>query len=320
MFFLQARQLECGYNEQNRHNLATIGHAILTTGGWQEINLDKPAFAPREGDFWDNLSIWTGSIVQKDGLYYFFYTGRCKDDPWITTLHQRRRPQNVGVAVSKDLREWERTPASLQAPVIPNPGTDSDFDGVNWHDPYVIEDNGKYYAFICAHPKESPVDAGGVIAYATSSDLEHWQEEPYRILYQSDEFYLTEVPQVFWRRMNDQEHWRLYLLFSPRWSQLFNQTIPIGVTYYVRSVAIADRKGVSYDNIPWESEPANQLIAGSHAGKLVNPEAPYPVFLGFQYEDEKGNFVGAMSDPQWAIFADDGKIRLSDDSRMGDRG
>jgi beta-fructofuranosidase len=183
---------------------------------------------------------------------------------------------------------------------------------VNWHDPYVLEDDGTYYAFICTHPKESPPDTGGTIAYLTSTDLGNWQTEDYKILYQSDEYYLAEVPQVFWRRMNDQKHWRLYLLFSPRWSPLFNQPIPMGITFYVRSVEIVSRRSVSYDNIPWESEPANQLVVGSHAGKFIDPEAACPVFFGFQYEDEKGNFVGALTDPQWGIFDDDGKIHLSD--------
>lgn len=85
----------------------------------------------------------------------------------------------------------------------------------------------------------------------------------------------------------------------------------MGITLYVRSVEIAFRQSVSYDSIPWESEPAKQLVIGSHAGKFINPEADYPVFFGFQYEDEKGNFVGALTDPQWAIFADDGTISLS---------
>ncbi|MGF1481814.1 MAG: hypothetical protein ACFB4I_20415 [Cyanophyceae cyanobacterium] len=314
MFFLQARQLACGYNPDKRHNLASVGHAVLTEGGWKEVYPNTPAFAPREGDHWDNLSIWTGSIIQKDGLYYLFYTGRRKEDPWQTTLYERSQPRQIGVAVSEDLNQWRRTPASLQAPVIPNPGPDGWFDGVNWHDPEVIYDevHHRYYAFVCAHPQESPPDSGGAIAYATSSDLENWQAEPYRILYQSTEFYLTEVPQVFWRRTNDGHFWRLYLLFSPRWSPLFKQPIPVGVTYYVRSQPVADRTQISYDRIPWEEEPAHQLVLNSHAGKLIDSEARYPIFLGFQHEDDQGNFVGAISDVRWAIFNDDGTLCLSD--------
>lgn len=136
---------------------------------------------------------------------------------------------------------------SLKAPVIPNPGVESDFDGINWHDPYVIQDESyrQYYAFICAHSQDTPADLGGVVAYATSKDLENWQEEPYRILYQSDEHYLLETPQVFWRQTNDNKYWRLYLLFGPHWSPFFRQKIPIGITCYVRSQPIADRSKIS---------------------------------------------------------------------------
>ena len=315
VFYLQASKFACAYNADKRHNLASIGHAVLTDFGWKEIDPDKPAFSRRDGDFWDNLSIWTGSIVEKDGLYYFFYTARRKEDPWITTDYERRLPQNIGVAVSEDLNTWTRTPTSLEKPVIPIARPDSNlFDRINWRDPYVIKDDtdGRFYAFICAYPNSTSPDGGGVVAYATSQDLDNWQEEPYRILYSSDEFLFTEVPQVFWRKMNDQKHWRFYLLFSPRWSPFFNQKIPLGITYYVRSQLIKDRREVSYDNIPWESEPANILAVGSHGGKLISPEsATHPVFCGFQYEDEAGHFVGGLTDPQWATFALDGTISLS---------
>lgn len=313
VFYLQAWQLACAYNAHKRHYPASVGHAVLTDFGWKEINPDQPALSPRDGDFWDNLSIWTGSIIEEDDLYYMLYTGQRQEDPWITTPHLRRRPQNIGVAVSEDLITWTRTPTSLEKPVIPNPGVGSDFDGVNWRDPYVIKDDtdGKFYAFICAYPQDSPADVGGVVAYATSQDLENWQDEPYKILYTSEEFLLTEVPQVFWRRMND--YWRLYLIFSPRWSPFFNQKIPIGITHYICSKPIRDRSTVSYDSIPWEPGSAKILAAGTHGGRLVKPEStPNPVFIGFQYEDEGGHFVGGLTDPQWAAFADDGTIHLSD--------
>lgn len=312
LFYLQAPQLACAYNAEKRHNLASVGHAVLTDFGWQEVNPDQPAFTKRDGDAWDNLAIWTGSVIQQDDSYYLFYTARRQEDSWITTPHERRRPQNIGVAVSQDLNTWTRTSASLAGPVIPNPGVDSDFDGINWHDPFVLRDDidGKFYAFICAHPKETPADMGGVVAYATSRDLENWQDEPYKILYASDEFFLTEIPQVFWRRM--QGHWRLYLLFSPRWSPFFNQKIPMGITYYVRSQPIRDRQPVNYDTILWEPEPAQILAVGSHGGRLVNPESDSPVFFGFQYQDEGGHFIGGLTDPQWARFADDGTIHLTD--------
>ena len=315
VFYLQASQLACAYNPQRRHNPASIGHAVLTDFGWKEIDPDKPVLEKREGNFWDNMTIWTGSIIQQDSLYYLFYTAKRKEDSLVETPHERRLPQNIGIATSKDLRTWTRTHATLEKPVIPNPGIYSEFDGSNWRDPCVIKDNtdGQYYAFICARPKESAADVGGLVAFATSSNLSDWQAEPYKILYRSNDFYLTEVPQVFWRKTNDSKYWRLYLLFGPHWSPFFNPKVPVGVTYYVYSQPIADRSKVSYDRIPWEDGSANILCKNFYVGKFVNPETEtYPAFFGFRKQDEGGHFVGGISDPQWATFADDGTISLSD--------
>ncbi|MBD1926115.1 hypothetical protein H6F74_07585 [Trichocoleus sp. FACHB-90] len=64
--------------------------------------------------------------------------------------------------------------------------------------------------------------------------------------------------------------------------------------------------------LPWEKESANLIIDGFYGGKLVNPETEEnPVFYGFQLVDEGGHFVDGLSDPQWAIFVEDGTIRLS---------
>jgi beta-fructofuranosidase len=312
VFYLQASTLGCAYNPDRRHNQASIGHAVMTDWGWQELHPDRPVLDRRE-EAWDSMAIWTGSIIAHAELYYLIYSARRRGDRLIATAHERRLPQNIGVAVSKDLEHWERTPASLKAPVIPNPGVESEFDGINWRDPYVIHDETDqlFYAFICARPHESLPDAGGCIAYAASPDLADWSQ-PYGTLYTSDRFYLLEVPQVFWRRTNDGQHWRFYLLFAPHWSPFFAHDMQIGVTYYVRSRPIRDRQSMRYDQIPWEAESEELLSDGLFAGKLINPETEdFPTFLGFQKEDEGGHFVGGLSDPQWAIFADDGRIHLS---------
>lgn len=314
VFYLQASRLACAYNAEKRHNLATVGHAVLTDFGWKEINPDEPALSSRNGKFWDNIAIWTGSIVEKDDRYYMFYTARSSFDSFVLTTHERRQPQNIGAAESSNLITWQRTTASKKNPVIPNPGRGIGFDGVSWRDPYVIKNDldKQFYAFICACPFDAPTDAGGVVAYATSPDLEDWQTKLSQVLYKSPEFHYLEVPQIFWRKTLHQNCWRLYLLFSPYWNRFFERRDSRG-TYYVRSLPIEDRRQLSYDCIPWVDEPANLLADGIYGGKLVNPQsAATPVFLGFQLEDEGGHFVGGISDPQWATFADDGTIRLSD--------
>jgi len=310
VFYLQADRLACAYNPDRRHNQASIGHAIMTPYGWQELDSNQPALAHSE-DGWDSLAIWTGSIIAHAGRNYLIYSARRRGDALIDAPYERRLPQNIGIATSDDLQHWKRTSASEQGPVIPNPGTDSKFDGINWRDPYVIRDeiDGQFYAFICTHLQGNGANSNAAIAFATSPDLENWNSS-YSILYTTQEFYLAEVPQVFWRRFGDYS--RLYLVFSPHWSPFFAQKTQVGITYYVRSQPIHDRANVSYSQIPWEDESANLLSDGLFAGKLIDPDtAEYPAFFGFQKEDPGGHFVGGISDPHWITFDRADRMHLS---------
>jgi beta-fructofuranosidase len=324
VFYLQASQLECGFDPERKSNLATVGHAVLTDYGWQEVRPQQPAFRAREGDCWDNFSIWTGSVLEKDGTYHMFYTSRRKEDPLIRTPQERQRPQNIGIAESEDLMSWSRTVESNSGPVIPNPGVNSEFDGVNWRDPYVIQDEftSRYYCFICARPNNGAIDSGGVIVYTSSPDIKQWGTDPsYKILYSSEEFYQIEVPQVFWRKSENGDYWRLYLLFSPQEKDCGNRRRdPRTGTHYVYSKPIENRSNIEYNSIDWEGDSANLLDDNIFAGKIVDPEIENnPVFFGFQFEDQRGRFVGGISDPKWVVFEDCGMISLKDTKAVDNR-
>lgn len=314
-FYLQASHLACGYDPNRRHDQASIGHAVLTAGGWKEISVEQPVFACAEADnVWDNLSIWTGSIIQHPDTrhYYFFYTSRQKEAPPQWTPHERQRPQNIGLAVSTDLNQWTRfqTP-----PLIPNPGWEKGFDGVAWRDPYLVHQNNRFYAFICARRGDAALDAigaGGVIAYVTSPDLEHWDSTP-QILVESTEFYQMEVPQVFWRQIGDRK--RLYLLFCAaagdcsrdRFEAMPAAQCQTG-TYYM----VSDAVPLDTEEFPPLQTPAKLLSAGLYAGKLIDPEtAERPLFYSFPWVNASGHFEGGLTDPCWAVFKPDGAIELS---------
>ncbi|MGH9799801.1 MAG: hypothetical protein ACRD82_05500 [Blastocatellia bacterium] len=218
-FYLQADQAECGFNPDLRHDLASVGHAVMTDLGWKELG--EVALSSRQNGGWGNLSIWTGSIVHDEttGLHYLFYTSRRAEDKTIWTPSEWQRPQQIGLAVSRDLIEWERTPMAKKVPVIPNPGKMIGLDGVAWRDPYLILGaNGRWQAFVCARlnphdadNKDFGLDAGGAIAWLESENLQEWNIATTRRLVTSDEFYQMEVPQVFWRRFRDGK--RFYLIF-----------------------------------------------------------------------------------------------------------
>lgn len=318
VFYLQASQRECNFDPEQRHNLAAVGHAILTENGWQEIGT-APAFAKSPNGSWDNISIWTGSVIQdpQSGLFYLFYTSRRKEDAPLWTPSEVQRPQQIGVATSRDLTAWERTPASLLAPVIPNPGVNENFDGVAWRDPFVIKaEDGFFYAFICAraNPQYSPaaVTAGGIIAYVKSQNLQNWENTQPEILIRSDEFYQLEVPQVFWRKTAAGK--RFYLLFCAQekdCSEKRRAKFPTAEcqtgTYYLHSELLP----LDFQGIPKLSDTARLLAAGWYGGRLLQPETENnPQFFGFKWADADGNFVGGISDPMCTEFLADGSMRL----------
>jgi beta-fructofuranosidase len=323
LFYLQAPQLECQFNPDNRHDRASVGHAILTDWGWQEVCTEEPILARSlEQDAWDDLSIWTGSIIQSplDDRYYLFYTSRRKADHLIWTPHEWQRSQNIGVAVSDDLDQWHRLGTPNR--VIPNPGPIAPFDGVNWRDPYVIynADDQQFYAFICAHT-QGEAEAGGIIAYVTAPNLIDWSPQP-QILMTSHDFYQMEVPQLFWR-ITEEGTKRLYLLFcaqakdcSRHWRQQ-GKAAQTG-TYYRVSRPLPIDHPVDYQTIPWQGD-AELLVEGFYAGKLIwkftDAQTALTLqsdtivkFLGFQWSDQADRFVGGISDPMPVRFQADGAI------------
>lgn len=316
-FYLQADKAACGYNPEARHNLAEIGHAILTDWGWQSVN-GGAALASAAHPAWDDLAIWTGSIVKPaaDAPFFMFYTARQRADTPVWTPAEWQRPQQIGLATSQDLHSWRRVGTT---PVIPNFGKPLGLDGVAWRDPYVVRGNdGAWYAFVCArlnpldsNNKQYGLDAGGAIVWLRSESLEDWRAEETRRLVASDEFYQMEVPQVFWREFADGK--RFYLLFCAQEKDCSRARRQRGLacatgTYFMHSELLP----LTYQGVPKLQEPAQLLAEGLYAGKLLRPETDaQPVLLGFPWADAAGHFVGGISDPQHVRFAANGALELS---------
>jgi beta-fructofuranosidase len=314
-FYLQADKAECRYHPEARHNLASVGHAVLTRWGWKEVH-GQEVLSRAQNEGWDNFSIWTGSIIQPaaDSPYHLFYTSRRREDEPLWTPSEWQRPQHIGVAVSTDLLKWQQPLASISSPAIPNPGRESGLDGIAWRDPWVMRgEDGLFYAFICARldPENnlSPLDAGGVIAFVSSPDLKAWETMP-RLVVCPNEFYQMEVPQVFWRVTERGK--RFYLLFSAQERDCSRARRERGLecqtgTYYLHSRLLPlDDRG-----IPELEESARLLAPGLYSGKLLRPETgKKTIFFGFPWADPAGHFVGGISDPLIAHFRDDGTIEL----------
>ncbi len=199
-----------------RHHYAEIGHAVSKDCiEWEEMPV---ALEPDRKGKWDDLALWTGSIIEKDGIYYMFYTGRGRANFW---------GQYVGLATSTDLKTWERCEKN---PVLRAgqyycdvaEGVACNFNSVPaWRDPYVFYDveTEQYCMALCARLHSGENMYNGAVGLATSQNLIDWELQP--ALLAPNRYAEMEVPQVI---VHNDKH---YLFFStwdhkydPEWKEI----------------------------------------------------------------------------------------------------
>lgn len=303
IFYLQAETGGRPADPEILKDHSSIGHAVLGRFGWREV-ADEPVLSASTADgAWDNLSLWTGSILHDDesGLYYMFYTGRSRDTPRLWTPSEWQHPQQIGAATSTDLLRWQRLDPCLSSPLIKNPGTTNGFDGVAWRDPFIARFDNEYYCLVSARlvpgtrsesTRIDSFDEGGCIAYLASPDLKSWNDSRREILVASKDFYQMEVPQVFWRTSGDTR--LLYLIFCAQEKDCSrhrreNQPESQNRTgiYYMRSAPVpADFRG-----LPPLMEPARLLAEGLYAGRILEPDNDKLWLFGFPFD------TGGLAEP-----------------------
>ncbi len=162
---------------------------------WEELPL---AIEPGGAGDPDSVSCFTGSVIERDGRFYMFYTGFMGEG----------EPQTVCLATSDDLVHWEKDPR--------NPIIEADtrfYEAIDWRDPFPFwnEDAGEYWMLLAAREKAGPDNRRGCIALMTSPDLETWEVQP--PFWAPRLYYTHECPDLF--RWGD--YWALvYSTFSER--------------------------------------------------------------------------------------------------------
>ncbi len=178
MFYLQSEKHE---DPEHRHQAhpeklgkpVTVGYAVSKDLiNWEE----KGTVLEPTGFTWDEASIWTGSIIEKDGKYYKFYTGRDKNKLLV---------QKIGLAISEDLINWKKHENN---PILEADNVFYEMENKRnalncvpaFRDPYVFKDpkTGKYYKTISARKKGEKKEYNACIALAESDDLINWKLHP----------------------------------------------------------------------------------------------------------------------------------------------
>ncbi len=273
MFYLQNIKME---NPKDRHQVnpekadspVTVGHAVSDNLiDWKEVGT---AIEPTKFS-WDEVAIWTGSIVKKGDWYYKFYTGRNREDILV---------QKIGLAKSKDLMNWEK----VEGPVLEADNvfyhmdnTRNNLDTVPaWRDPFVFKDpkTKKHFMTISARVKgeETEHNACLALAEAEDEDLHKWKLHPpilapgrydemetSQVVYHDDWYYLFFCSHFRGYHPNwAAEHGAWTGLHCYRAKELMGPYEPVndnGVVMkngkYVFGVRLLDKEGNDYKSLGW---------------------------------------------------------------------
>lgn len=265
-----------------RHRFASVGHAASRDlRSWHVL---ADALSPGPRGSWDDMAIWTGSVIERDGRWHMLYTG--------TNLSEGGLVQRIGLAVSDDLDRWEKHSAN---PVIEadgrwyellDPGRWRD---QSWRDPWLFEDgDGDVRALITARAREGEPDGAGVIAQARSRDVTTWEVLP--PLTAPGEFAQVECPQLV---STERGH---HILFSC-----------LAEDHSASRVSRTGRKGVTGTFVFHSDHPDGPFtptadpigtpeLGPVYAGRLVPNDDGDWLFLAFRGAGDR-DFVGDLTDP-----------------------
>jgi len=290
LFFLQApRSL---VDPDLRHQHASVGHATssdLVT--WTEV---APALLPSESG-WDDLCIWTGSVVGEPGDWRMFYTGRGRSD--------RGASQRIGLATSPDLHTWTRVSEGWPIEASSSYEWDSaDARAWRWQahptspeqhfrDPWAIEDGeGRWHLYLTARlPGTGP--GRGTVGHAVQADDGSWEVKA-PLTDRPGRFEQAEVIQVV------EVEGRWVLLFSCLGADLAPVQPGGGGVWSVPVDGVGS---------PVDLDAAVRICDERwYVGRLVRDRSGDWQMLAFVNQDAAGLFVGGLTDPMPVRWRADG--------------
>ena len=171
LFFLQAARHG---HPDSRHWRATVGHAVSPDHRRWTVLPD--ALSPAPAPAWDDLAIWTGSVVRGDGgIWHMFYSA--------VSRAENGRVQRIGRADSEDLVGWRRAGPGPLVRADPRWYETLELQAWReeaWRDPWVFRDpaGDGWHMLITARVREGASLGRGVIGHARSGDLDRWEVQP----------------------------------------------------------------------------------------------------------------------------------------------
>ncbi|TYC02437.1 MAG: family 43 glycosylhydrolase [Kosmotoga sp.] len=288
-YFLQAPDR---FTPDERHDHASVGCAFSKDlENWNYLGTIFKA----QPETWFNISIWTGSVVKHNNMYFMFFTSRDK---------REKNKQRIGLAVSSDPLFSNYELYYENRPLINVEEAYYEIcspDGMtHWRDPFIYKENGCFYVLICARKNRGAPDGRGTVALATSSDMFSWDIEP--PLQIPEWFGQCECPYIYKKNGLYYLHFCTHE-FSNKFSQ-YSDKKPINGDYYLVSKELrgpyeATSKG------PALFEDSVERVA--YDSKIINmKESSYALFWAKENHNKVRKFTHIS--PLKLKYLDDGNI------------
>lgn len=223
---------------------------------WEDLGIVLPLGTREEAD---PDGIWTGSVVEKDGVIHIFYTGGNRP---------RETPQTICHATSTDGIHFTKDDRN------PLFGPDTTwFEARDWRDPFVFwrEDRQEYWMLVTARSNTEALGRRGVVVLCTSPDLEAWtiHRAPF---YAPGNTWAMECPEVF--------------ELGGKWRMIFSRFSEQAATIY--------READSLDG-PWRT-PAHPALDGPrwYAAKSLTDDRGRRIAFGWVHDRR-----GFSDDGEW---------------------
>lgn len=278
LFFLKASRALL--DPDRRHWRATVGHAISTDlVTWTEL---ADAVIPADSPAFDDLATWTGSVVREDsGIWRMFYTAVSRAEGGLA--------QRISSVVSDDLLTWRREDdRQILEPDARwyETAETRQWPDQAWRDPWVFRDERGWHMLITARANHGLPDDRGVIGHATSPDLIRWTVQP-PLSEPGAGFGHVEVPQIV---IMDGTPVGLFSCLGSELSQTRRAEDPVGGVWSFTATTATG---------PYRLEDASRLTDERlYVGRLIQDRTGQWQFLAFRNDDENGDWIGEIADPQ----------------------